>query len=285
MPVIEKLNDSTINSFDLYHQFSKTLTEKLNALNILDEFKSRGSFASYWNTIYTDIKSVDASGWNAELIPDDEILESQFPEVLKELRSNEARKEELEAMFIEVNELEEGVWTEEDYEVWQKDELKEHKEAIKALRGERKEADREYKNLLKRIKAGALNSEKLKVESEKYKAEIEQFDEQINTFENRIAKHTALEEELKQCKKVIKEIKDKKQNLVEQARLLISPEEAKELILKRWQSILHQTINGYLKTHSRQLLITIEHLHSKYTTSFHFGSKRNRNPIVKHFFN
>jgi type I restriction enzyme M protein len=76
-------------------------------------------------------KKCDASGWNAELIPDDEILESQFPEVLKELRSNEARKEELEAMFAEVNELEEGVWTEEDYEVWQKDELKEHKEALK----------------------------------------------------------------------------------------------------------------------------------------------------------
>jgi type I restriction enzyme M protein len=114
LPVIEKLNDSTINAFDLYHQFSKTLTEKLNAHSILDEFKSRGSFASYWNSIYTDIKSVDASGWNAELIPDDEILESQFPDVLKELRTNEARKEELEAMFAEVNELEEDVWTEED---------------------------------------------------------------------------------------------------------------------------------------------------------------------------
>ena len=279
LPVIEKLNDSTINAFDLYHQFSKTLTEKLNALTILDEFKSRGSFASYWNSIYTDIKSVDASGWNAELIPDDEILESQFPDVLKELRSNEARKEELEAMFAEVNELEEGVWTEEDYEVWQKDELKEHKEGIKALKGERKEADREYKNIKKRITANEKASKKnpalateiatLKTEAEKYSNEIIRLDAMIGADEERIARHTALEEELKQCKKVIKEIKDKKQNLVEQARLLITPEEAKELILKRWQSILHQTINGYLQTHSRQLLIAIEHLYSKYTTPLH----------------
>ena len=279
LPVIEKLNDSTINAFNLYHQFSKTLTEKLNALTILDEFKSRGSFASYWNSIYTDIKSVDASGWNAELIPDDEILESQFPEVLKELRSNEARKEELEAMFAEVNELEEGVWTEEDYEVWQKDELKEHKEGIKALKGERKEADREYKNIKKRISANekalkqnpALSAEieTLKTEAEKYTNELTRLDALIVADEERIAKHTALEEELKQCKKVIKEIKDKKQNLVEQARLLITPEEAKELILKRWQRVLHQTINGYLQTHSRQLLIAIEHLHSKYTTPLH----------------
>ncbi len=279
LPVIEKLNDSTINAFDLYHQFSKTLTEKLNALTILDEFKSRGSFASYWNSIYTDIKSVDASGWNAELIPDDEILESQFPEVLKELRSNEARKEELEAMFAEVNELEEGVWTEEDYEVWQKDELKEHKEAIKALKGERKEADREYKNIKKRITANekalkqnpalAAEIETLKTEAEKYTNELTRLDAMIAADEERIAKHSALEEELKHCKKIIKEIKDKKQNLVEQARLLITPEEAKELILKRWQTILHHTISGYLQTHSRQLLIAIEHLHSKYTTPLH----------------
>ncbi|TAF78921.1 MAG: type I restriction-modification system subunit M [Sphingobacteriales bacterium] len=276
LPVIEKLNDSTINAFDLYHQFSKTLTEKLNALNILDEFKSRGSFASYWNSIYTDIKSVDASGWNAELIPDDEILESQFPEALKELRSNQARKEELEAMFAEVNELEEGVWTEEDYEVWQKDELKEHKEAIKALKGERKDADREFKNIKKRIAANekalkqnpalAAEIETLKNDAEKHTNELTLLDAMIAADEERIAKHTALEEELKQCKKIIKKIKDKKQNLVETARLLISPEDAKELILKRWQAVLHQTINGYLQTHSRQLLIALEHLHSKYTS-------------------
>jgi len=279
LPVIEKLNDSTINAFDLYHQFSKTLTEKLNALTILDEFKSRGSFASYWNSIYTDIKSVDASGWNAELIPDDEILESQFPEVLKELRSNEARKEELEAMFAEVNELEEGVWTEEDYQVWQKDELKEQKEAIKALKGERKEADREFKNIKKRITANekalkqnpalAAEIETLKTEAEKYTNELTRLDTLIAADEERIAKHTALEEELKQCKKIIKEIKDKKQNLVEQARLLITPEEAKELILTRWHTVLHETINGYLNNHSRHLLIAVEQLHVKYTTPLH----------------
>ncbi|MBK8491897.1 MAG: type I restriction-modification system subunit M, partial [Saprospirales bacterium] len=92
--------------------FLPTLTEKLNALPILDEFKSRGSFAAYWNSITNDIKSVIASGWNAELIPDDEILQSQFPEVLKELKDNEARRDELQAKFDEVNELEDDVWNE-----------------------------------------------------------------------------------------------------------------------------------------------------------------------------
>ncbi|RYF97480.1 MAG: hypothetical protein EOO02_20775, partial [Chitinophagaceae bacterium] len=68
-------------------------------------------------------------------IPDDEIIESQFPDVLKELRANEARREELEATFTEVNELEEEVWQEDDFAVWPAKELKVHKEALKALKG------------------------------------------------------------------------------------------------------------------------------------------------------
>jgi type I restriction enzyme M protein len=222
---------------------------------------------------------VAASGWNAELIPDDEILESQFPEVLKELHENEARKEELDALFAEVNDLEEGVWSEEEYEVWPKYELKEHKESIKTLKGERKEADKEYKNLNKRIKANEKASKQkpelaaeiasLKIEAEKFLKEVQRIDAQIEADENRFAKHTTLEEELKQCKKIIKEIKDKKQALVDQARLLITPEEAKELIISRWHRTLHQTINGYLQNHQRNLLQAVENLWDKYTTPLH----------------
>ncbi|MBS1747113.1 MAG: type I restriction-modification system subunit M [Bacteroidetes bacterium] len=281
----EQLPEGEINVFDLYHQFSQSLTNKLsfksgnpsnpenpgsdNYSDILDEFKTRGSFAAYWNSITNDIKSVIASGWNAELIPDDEILQSQFPEVLKELKDNEARRDELQARFDEVNELEDEVWNEEEYEVWRSKELKEHKESIRELKGERKEADKEYKLLLKRIKAGALDSEELKVESEKLKTEIARLDEQIEKEESRIAKHNELEEELKTCKKKIKEIKDRKQTLVDQARLLITSEEAKDLILKRWLRTLQQTVNDYLQAHQRQLLQAVENLWEKYTTPLH----------------
>lgn len=279
IPVIELLPEQKTNVFDLYHQFSKTLTEKLQALPILDEFKSRGSFAAYWNSITNDIKSVDASGWNAELIPDDEILQSQFSEVLKELKDNEARRDELQAKFDEVNELEDDVWNEEDYEVWRSKELKEHKDGIKALKGERKEADKEYKNLQKRIKANekALKTQPdlvdevaaLKTEAAKYLAEVERYDVMIEADENRIAKHTELEEELKTCKKKIKEIKDRKQALVDQARLLITPKEAKELILSRWLRALQQTVNDYLQAHQRQLLQVVEKIWEKYTDTLH----------------
>ena len=279
LPLLEQLPEQKTSVFDLYHTFSATLTEKLIALPILDEFKSRGSFAAYWNSITNDIKSVDASGWNAELIPDDEILQSQFPEVLKELKDNEARRDELQAKFDEVNELEDDVWNEEDYEVWRSKELKEHKESIKALKGERKEADKEYKNLQKRIKANekALKTQPdlmdevaaLKTEAAKYLVGIERYDAMIETDENRMAKHTELEEELKTCKKKIKEIKDRKLALVDQARLLIIPEEAKDLILKRWLRNLQQTVNDYLQAHQRLLLQTVENVWEKYTVPLH----------------
>ncbi len=265
------------NVFELYRKFSESFSKAIFSLKtgqktVLDNFQGRGALASYWNELNIDLKSVAASGWNAELIPDDEILQSQFPDVLKELQTNEARKEELEAMFAEVNELEDDVWNEEDYEVWRSKELKEHKEALKALGGERREADKDYKNLLKRIKAGAEDSKVLIKQSEKLKATIDTLDEQIAVDESRFATHTSYELELKECKKIIKQIKDKKQTLVDQARILILPEEAKELILKRWNNVLHETINCYLQNHSRSLLIAIENIYRKYITPLHHVS-------------
>lgn len=272
------------NVFELYRKFAESFTTAIAELitgqkAVLDNYQSRGALAAYWSQLNTDLKSVAASGWNAELIPDDEILESQYPAVLKELRANEARKEKLQALFTEVNELDDDVWNEEDYEVWRSKELKEHKEGIKALKGERKEADKDYKNLQKRINANEKALKKqpqlaaeiltLKTEAEKYAAEVERLDAMIEADEQRIAKHTEREEELKQCKKKIKEIKDRKQDLVDLARLSITPEEAKELILKRWQATLHETIYGYLQTHSRQLLLAVEKLHDKYTIPLH----------------
>ncbi|HLF63490.1 MAG TPA: N-6 DNA methylase [Saprospiraceae bacterium] len=324
VPVLEQLPEQKITVFDLYHKFSATLTEKLIALPILDAFKCRGSFASYWNSITNDIKSVDASGWNAELIPDDEILESQFPEVLKELKENEARRDELQAQFDEVNELEDDVWNEEDYQVWRSKELNEYKETLKELKGERKEADKESKNLQKRVKAyeSALKKQTaskkklekqfekdlkksqkekneesiielesiyernnqnliseidnckneidgLKAEAGKYIAEVLDYDTRIDADEIRIAKHTELEEELKVCKRKIKEINDRKQDLVDKARLLITPQEAKELIMARWLKTLLETVNGYLQSYQRQLLQAVENLWDKYTIPLH----------------
>ncbi|GEM_PF-2025581 len=107
---------------------------------------------------------------------------------------------------------------------------------------------------------------RLQKEAEKQQTEVERLDATIAVDESRIAKHNSLEEELKLCRRKIKEIKDRKQALVDQARLLITDEEAKELILKRWLKTLQDTVNSYLQTHKRELLQAVENLWQKYTT-------------------
>ena len=47
-----------------------------------------------------------ASGWGAELIPEEEILQSQFPEVLAQIEKDQARIAELEGLFAAANESE-----------------------------------------------------------------------------------------------------------------------------------------------------------------------------------
>ncbi|MDO3377196.1 hypothetical protein [Geoalkalibacter halelectricus] len=260
------------NVFDLYHRFSGTITGSIGALGILDDFKSRGAFAAYWNALYTDLRSVAASGWNAELIPDEEILQSQFPEVLKELRDNEARRDELTALFKEVNDLEEGAWSEDDYEVWPKDELAEVKGAIKEKGGELKELTREVKNRTKQVaalKKAGESTAAVTAELEQLTGQSTVLEKEISAEEARIARHHELEAELKSCKKIIKEIKERKAALVEEARKKIDEVEAKRLILVRWQRTLHGTVAEYLAQYGRDLRTALDWLWDNYHQPLH----------------
>lgn len=298
LPRIEGLPE-TKNIFELNKDFSITFAEAIGAVqqdrqSVLDPYQSRGAFAAYWNELNTDLKSVAASGWNAELIPDDEILESQFPEVLQELRENEARRDEIEALFKEVNELEEGVWNEEEYEVFPSDELKEVQNIISETKAQLTEHTREMKNLDKRYNAAVkiILKDYSRAEQKEKKAAFEkrekgahpELDELLelraqslyNVYEltekfeaeyKRIKKHMDLAAELKACKKIISDIRKRKEVLVDQARALIKPEEAKRLIVARWHRTLHATVNDYLQAHLRNLQHAVENLWDKYTVT------------------
>ncbi len=76
--------------------------------NLLTDHQIRGAFARYVDDLKADLKSIAASGWGPELIPDDDILESQFPEVLAEMEQKRLRLAELSALFAAADE--------EDYE-------------------------------------------------------------------------------------------------------------------------------------------------------------------------
>jgi type I restriction enzyme M protein len=269
------------NVYDLYRDFAISIANDFSALGILDLHKSRGAFAAYWDTLETDLKSIAASGWNAELIPADDILQSQFPDVLEELANNEARRDELEALFNEVNELGDDEFDEENYEVFPSDVLKELKTNIKECNASIRELKKEIKALKIRIKANSQpkleddvtlsavegsQSERSQLEQElqqKQKAQT-QAETKKATIEQQLAKHTELTNELKTCKATIAEIKAKKEDLVAKAREKIIPEEAKGLILTRFKEILHNTVMDYVNRYERALINELETRFIKY---------------------
>lgn len=247
----------------MFRDFSKSIAKDFSALGILDIHKSRGAFASYWDKLEVDLKSVSASGWNSELIPDDEILASQFPEVLQELNHNQSRVNELENLFKEVNEVEEDEYNEEDYEVFPKAILKEYRDTLKSVNSDIKTLKKEIKALEVRIKANSQTKE-LKEQKLQKEKKLAQAEYQKTTIDTKLAKHKALEDELKDCKATIKEIKDKKELLVEEAKGKISTQEAKELILKRWNDTLYSTVMEYVSRYERELIVKLEELFTKY---------------------
>ena len=258
------------NVFELYRDFSHSISSNFSALGILDLHKSRGAFATYWNSLETDLKSIAASGWNADLIPADAILQSQFPDVLKELANNEARRDELDAMFNEVNELEEDAFDEEEHEVFPKEVLKELKSAIKDYNTAIRQHKKEVKALGIRIKAHEKDGSgdgvvsPLSRKRAQHQQQLKQTEEQAAQLNQRLERHNELTAELKTCKATITEIKAKKEDLVEKAREKITPAEAKVLILTRFKETLHDTVMDYVNRYERALITELETRFSKY---------------------
>jgi type I restriction enzyme M protein len=104
------------NVYSLRRRFMQSIAATVTPYGLLAVHTVRGAMASYFKTLEADFKSIAASGWNAELIPDDEILASQFPKVLAAQAERQARIAELGALFAAADEAEDEAEAEEDAE-------------------------------------------------------------------------------------------------------------------------------------------------------------------------
>lgn len=273
--------------------------------HLLTRYQVRGAFANYYKLLASDFKSIAASGWGPELIPDEDILQSQFPEVLAELEVQHSRLAELQALFAAASE--------EDFEdadevgVLPADE-------VKALREELKESTATWKARLRTLKGAVADlfaeikvADKLPRGTDKnyhcsdgliareavfsngqrilalaasvhhasaISAVIEQAIEQGQQAratalraETRLAQHKALEDEAKTLKSAIKSTAIKKDQLVEQARLKISNDEARQVIVERLGNVLFESYRQYLRADQRACIAAIENLWSKYAVT------------------
>lgn len=239
--------------FKLKKAFADGLESLLVPLGVLDKFQVRGAFAEFASQLTADFKSVAASGWNAELIPADEILQSQFPEVLKELSDTQARITELQAMF-DAAKPEEGE-EEEEVDLSTYEFLDDQPVLPKAVADALKARKKEISVELKSIKKGGSPEQLNALQSE------------LALVEGLLAKHADAEDELKQAKATVKGIEKKRDELVDAARAKISDAEAERLILNRWMRTLATAFEDRLKAYRDALIQRVEALWSKYAVT------------------
>ena len=94
--------------------------------------------------------------------------------------------------------------------------------------------------------------------------EIVLLGEEIAEIDKRLERHTALENKMKTLKSEIKAIEKSKDELVQQARERITEQEARELIINRFYSILVEELNQYRKENLLIIIDAVENLWDKY---------------------
>lgn len=262
---------------------------------LLNPFQIRGGMARYVDGLKTDLKSVAASGWGAELIPDDEILQSEFPELIEELATKRARIDEVLALFAAADE--DGYEDEDDNGVLASSQ-------VKALKDQLKTQGAELKALVKAALAaapdlthelglpkGAAKLGKLgdpdfaavhRLARAVSKAgDVSHFavpvlaladrgqaiTDALADAGHRLARHKALEDEGKALKAALRVAERRREDLVAAARDKITPDAARTQILLRLQRQLFATYRAYLDADRRAVTAAIEKLHGKYAVT------------------
>ncbi len=232
----------TGNVYALRRILLASIAETFKNQNLLSPYQVRGAFANYVNQLKADLKSIAASGWGAELIPDDEILQSQFPQVLAEQEQNRARLAELQALFAAADE--------EDFEGSDETGMLPSDE-VKALKAELKD----------------LNTRAKLAKKEGEKGDWTAYMAEAAAIEKRLAAHKALEDEAKALKSAIRSTDKKQEELVDAARAKISRDEARQVIVERLGRLLLESYRAYLRADQRACIAAIENLWNKYAVT------------------
>ncbi|SIR09260.1 N-6 DNA Methylase [Alkalispirochaeta americana] len=311
-PVVEALahdpdnqHESAGNVFLMRRTLIQSIEKLLSNQNILSFSQVRGAFANYVDELKADFKSIAASGWGPELIPDEEILQSQFPQVLEEMEKYQSRIEELQSLFTTADD--EDFEDDEDTGVLPSSEVKDKKDSLKELNAAWKHELKTLKALVADLFAEIKAAGKLPGGEKKgfyctegfaqnnpvfengkkicelagrvnhstdYTEKIETTIEngitvykQTQYIEKALSRHKALEDELKELKKNIKAIENKRDELVESPRKKISTDEARQVILKRLKSMLLGTYTRYLQDDKRACIKVVENLWDKYAVT------------------
>ena len=245
LPQIEALapdNGAKGNVYGLRRLLLGSIEAALAGQGLLSGHQVRGGLARYFEFFKPEFKSIAFSGWGPELIPDEDILASQFPEILAEMEAKRSRLAELQALFAAADE--EEFEDEDDTGVLPGNQVKELKAKLKQLKGQAKLAKRDP-NL--GDPAGLLR--------------------EAAAVEAKLACHKGLEDEAKQLKAALRATENTQAELVAAARAKIDATEARRVIVERLHQQLVLTYESYLRADQRACLTALENLHAKYAVT------------------
>lgn len=301
----ENQTDTAGNVYAMRAALLASIEEALKDQTLLNPYQVRGAFANYVGQLKADFKSIAASGWRPELIPDEDLLQAEFPEVLEEQEQARVRLTELQALFAAASE--EDFEDEDETGVLPADEVKAKKETLKDLTAKWKAALKTVKdcagNIFIEVKAadklpggakkgyfcteglaqkdpvfanGGRSLDLLKTAglASDFAAPLKQAMEdgqaaleQAQAIEMALTQHKALEDKAKALKDGIKAIEGKRDELVASARAQISEADARVAILARLKRVLMATYEAYLRANQRACVKGIENLHGKYAVT------------------
>lgn len=227
------------NAYELRRLLFGSITAAFGKQQLLTDHQIRGALARYFEFFKPEFKSIAFSGWGPELIPDAEILQSQFPEILADMERKRSRLAELAALFAAADE--------EDYE---------DADDTGVLPGEQVKA---LKAQLKEARAAAKLAKK-----EGTPAEVAKHAAIAAEAERKLARHQALLDEERTLNAELRATEKKQEELVAAARAKIGPDEARRVIVERLRRELHRIYGDYLRADQRACLVALENLHDKY---------------------
>ena len=241
----------------------ENIWDALRPLGLLTRHEVRGAYATFHNSVEADFKSVAASGWKPELIPEGELIASEFPEVLEQIEKDKARIAELEAMFAAADEVEDDDAENDDVD----EPTALPKAIVKELKGKKKDLGgeaRAAKKVLRELKADKKKGLDVAAKIAAAEKRVAEFEKRLAEIEARLAGHSGLEKELKDLKANIRAAEKKQEELVAAARAKINEVDAKALILARFKMSLAAEFDQRLGAYVTALVKRVENLHDKY---------------------
>ncbi|WP_205842116.1 type I restriction-modification system subunit M [Natranaerobius trueperi] len=263
----------TKDVFAVRQSFMDSFVKTFSGYNMLSLHEVEGAFVNFWEQLKADLKSIAASGWTPTLIPDDEIIASQFPEVNEKQKENEERLQELESMFAEAETKEiDDIEEEDNLGLLPKELVKELKNKKKELNGEIKSLKKNelkplqetLKEIQKAKEETGYSKEDIEAKINRVKNEIDEYQKEITSIDEKLEEHSKLEEEMKNLKSELKSIEKQKNELADKAREKITDEEAKNLIMQKFYEVLEAELKRYMKNHLLEIISYIEKLWDKY---------------------